>query len=344
MSLTNRFMGSLRLAKLPKIIKPDLNLPESEIPPIIDYHLLPSPIKQWIDFSIKGQYTSSGNASTVARGKMPYMMKDPASYYRKGTSPIKIPNPFLRHRMQLDTELFLHDQKPETTVISPISRQLQKYYARKYPRYILPPSTRNPLSNPPLIRKDDMLLRYSPNWTYFPQVKKGLYAGRVRLFKGHRRERIRHIRKQEIADRMEGMERRIEKWRTVSCRALSDGSRQDADSHGDRTERRRRKMRYRKCRGDPHICMARRPYHCRRRIGQSFLAGSILSSAHTVIRSSRPGRRGGSTLFRYRWTTGASPSYITMMCLILDTSPARPSTSMTAPLVVVRSCSIFCSS
>ena len=248
MSLTNRFVGSIRLAKLPKIIKPDLNLPESQVPPVIEFELLPSAIKQWVNFSIQGRYTSNGNASTVANGKMPYMRRDPRQYNRGPTSAIPIPNPFLRHRIELDTELFLPGQKPETRVISPISRLLQKHYARKYPRHTLPPSTKNPLTNPPLIAKGDLLLRYSPDWTLFPQVKKGLYAGRVRLFKGHKRERIRHIRQEEMAERMEGMERRVEKWRAVSCPVLLREVSLDAEF--DRTAQQRGKRQCLRCRGD----------------------------------------------------------------------------------------------
>ncbi|ORX39146.1 hypothetical protein BD324DRAFT_649235 [Kockovaella imperatae] len=147
-------------------------------------------------------------------------MKKDAAYYESNIN-IRVPNPFLRHRRQLETEKFGEDLRPESKVVSPIARRKQVRLVRKYPALLLPPSVRNPVTPPPIKMDIEGLgvryIRYGPDWKLFPEIKKGMYAGRAIIFKGHKRERIREVRRQEIAERVAGMDERVRKWREAKA-------------------------------------------------------------------------------------------------------------------------------
>lgn len=84
-----------------------------------------------------------------------------------------------------------------------------------YPSHLLPPSPINPVEPVPVQWPSGTVI----NWVgeYKPKEYKSIYANRTKLFKGHKREREREMRKKEIQDRVDTMDKRIEEWKAVSA-------------------------------------------------------------------------------------------------------------------------------
>ena len=125
------------------------------------------------------------------------------------TSTQTIPNPFVGHRSVTASPPRQHQPY--------ITRRRQKILLQSYPPFTLPPSPTNPISDPPRIAWNDgereLELSWEGDWT--PKERKDIYASRRIKFKGTRAEREKPQRMKEIAERMAGMDKRIEEYRKV---------------------------------------------------------------------------------------------------------------------------------
>ena len=128
-----------------------------------------------------------------------------------------IPNPFLTHRAATTTEAegsSSHQYTPRA-----ISRRREKQLLEHYPEFVLPPSKLNPLSTTKSnIRWNDGERDVEIIWTgeLGDLKEKSLYGSRKRMFKGHKHERERPERERETQERLQGMDKRINDWRSVS--------------------------------------------------------------------------------------------------------------------------------
>lgn len=137
------------------------------------------------------------------------------------SSSYAIPNPFLTHQASASTEASsstsaaasAHQHTPRA-----ISRRREKQLLEHYPEFVLPPSKLNPLPSSPTIRWNDGQREVDITWAgELGDIKpKSLYGSRKRMFKGHKHERERPERERETQERLQGMEKRIKDWRTVS--------------------------------------------------------------------------------------------------------------------------------
>lgn len=152
-----------------------------------------------------------------------------------------IPNPFLTHRAVATTEVpevsTSHQHTPRA-----ISRRREKQLLEHYPDFVLPPSKLNPLSTTPTIRWNDGQRDVEIVWTgELGDLKpKSLYGSRKRMFKGHKHERERPERERETQERMQGMDKRINDWRSVSCTVCHRHPRVCADNVSLRQKQSRR--------------------------------------------------------------------------------------------------------
>ncbi|WRT69185.1 uncharacterized protein IL334_006169 [Kwoniella shivajii] len=144
----------------------------------------------------------------------------------EGQSPsdVPLPNPFLvqkgnrRSDSEVTGEARYHWKRPI------ISNRRQKQLLQFYPAVDLPISDKSSASSSSssFLSSSSRPVKWDEgttvNWTGELKVKEeptknGVYAGRKRMFKGHKDERN---REQKIADRqvrLDGMEKRIKEWR-----------------------------------------------------------------------------------------------------------------------------------
>ena len=139
-------------------------------------------------------------------------MSPPASTYT-------IPNPFLMHKPSSDasTSSAVPQHSPRA-----ISRRREKQLLDHYSGFVLPPSDLNRLPETPSIRWVNGEEEVTVTWSgeVGEEQNKTLYGSRRRMFKGHKHERERPERERETKDRMSGMEKRINDWRSVSHQLL----------------------------------------------------------------------------------------------------------------------------
>jgi hypothetical protein len=134
-------------------------------------------------------------------------MSPPASTYT-------IPNPFLMHKPSSDasTSSSVPQHSPRA-----ISRRREKQLLDHYSGFVLPPSDLNRLPETPSIRWVNGEEEVTVTWSgeVGEEQNKTLYGSRRRMFKGHKHERERPERERETKERMSGMEKRINDWRSV---------------------------------------------------------------------------------------------------------------------------------
>ena len=216
------------------------NIPPVTTPAVIPTHVelnhLPKPIKLWVQHALRRRYSSamlSDSQTPVIETRTDDLDPEASDTLQiEGSSSsfvippprLTIPNPFIRHRQRIITEDFSEDPKTRYRNFHPIKKREQKKMILRYPTYLLPPSQINPLDSHPSIRSmfqgREVEVEWGPDWRTQIKLPKGLYAGRAIIFKGHKRERDLPVRRQEIQERVDGMDRRIEKWRDVSAAAL----------------------------------------------------------------------------------------------------------------------------
>jgi hypothetical protein len=135
-------------------------------------------------------------------------MSPPSSTYT-------IPNPFLMHKPSSDasTSTSVPQHSPRA-----ISRRREKQLLDHYSGFVLPPSDLNRLPETPSIRWVNGEEEVTVTWSgeVGEEQNKTLYGSRRRMFKGHKHERERPERERETKERMSGMEKRINDWRSVS--------------------------------------------------------------------------------------------------------------------------------
>jgi hypothetical protein len=157
-------------------------------------------------------------------------MSPPASTYT-------IPNPFLMHKPSSDasTSSAVPQHSPRA-----ISRRREKQLLDHYSGYVLPPSDLNRLPETPSIRWVNGEEEVTVTWSgeVGEEQNKTLYGSRRRMFKGHKHERERPERERETKERMSGMEKRINDWRSVSHRLRRAKIFADGSSHKQMPNRR----------------------------------------------------------------------------------------------------------
>jgi hypothetical protein len=157
-------------------------------------------------------------------------MSPPSSTYT-------IPNPFLMHKPSSDasTSSSVPQHSPRA-----ISRRREKQLLDHYSGFVLPPSDLNRLPETPSIRWVNGEEEVTVTWSgeVGEEQNKTLYGSRRRMFKGHKHERERPERERETKERMSGMEKRINDWRSVSCLLLRADHFADGFSHKQMPNRR----------------------------------------------------------------------------------------------------------
>jgi hypothetical protein len=137
---------------------------------------------------------------------------------------IPVPNPFLRMRYVIENFAGLMNARPKFRDMRLVNRRHQMILLARNDPWTLPPSPYNPLSKVPRIQwvEKDRFEGAEIEWkgAWEEKVKKGIYNNRAVVFKGKRREREREEKAKEVAERMEGMEERIARWREVSLAVL----------------------------------------------------------------------------------------------------------------------------
>jgi hypothetical protein len=126
-----------------------------------------------------------------------------------------IPNPFLMHKPSSDASS--SSSVPQHTPRA-ISRRRERQLLDHYSGIVLPPSDLNRLPETPSIRWVNGEEEVTVTWSgeVGEEQNKTLYGSRRRMFKGHKHERERPERERETKERMSGMEKRINDWRSVS--------------------------------------------------------------------------------------------------------------------------------
>ncbi|ORY33126.1 hypothetical protein BCR39DRAFT_586684 [Naematelia encephala] len=133
-----------------------------------------------------------------------------------------VDNPFLMHRVHVSVESPLRNQPPKIKYRRVFSPRRQALMVKSYGRLVLPPSPKNQLANPPLVEwLDGRWIQWFGEFEK-PQ-RKGLYANRPVLFKGHIRERIKQARKDEIQARVDTMDERIARWKASKTVEVKSG-------------------------------------------------------------------------------------------------------------------------
>ena len=140
---------------------------------------------------------------------------------------IPVPNPFLRMRYVIENFSGVMNARPKFKDMRLVNRRHQMLLLARNDPWTLPPSPYNPLSKTPRIQwvEKDRFEGAEVEWkgAWEEKVKKGIYNNRAVVFKGKKREREREEKAKEVAERMEGMEERIARWREVSTVLLSGG-------------------------------------------------------------------------------------------------------------------------
>lgn len=135
------------------------------------------------------------------------------------SSTYTVPNPFLMHKPS--SEPSSSTAVPQHTPRA-ISRRRERQLLDHYSGIVLPPSPLNRLPETPSIRwlhgEEEVTVTWSGE--VGEDQGKSLYGSRRRMFKGHKHERERPERERETKERMTGMQKRINDWRSVSRSAL----------------------------------------------------------------------------------------------------------------------------
>lgn len=157
-------------------------------------------------------------------------MSPPSSTY-------SIPNPFLKHESSsgASTSSSVPQHTPRT-----ISRRREKQLLDHYSGFVLPPSDLNRLPETPSIRWVNGEEEVTVTWSgeVGEEQNKTLYGSRRRMFKGHKHERERPERERETKERMSGMEKRINDWRSVRLFHVSPEHSANMSSHKQMPNRR----------------------------------------------------------------------------------------------------------
>lgn len=203
-------------ARQASLTNPPKTISSKDLPSAIRYHLKIELLKHrrhtrtpWLDPRIAQNGAYLPGAKPIER-----------LYDEGGREVIEVINPFLIARYPVENFHPYPQEKVKTRVHRPISRRDQSILTAQYPPHVLPPSHLNPIERPPLIRWEGKnfsgaLIKWVGEWT--PKERKGIYHNRGIMFKGKRRERERLERDDEVAERVAGMDYRIDKWRKVSC-------------------------------------------------------------------------------------------------------------------------------
>lgn len=142
----------------------------------------------------------------------------------QGREHVEIPNPCVLYKYPVEDFHPFPREEVKTELRRLIPHRVQKTLLAQHPAWCLPPSPINPIENVPSIRWDEnkytgTILHWVGEWS--PKAPKGIYANRGVIFKGKRRERERDAKKEELAERVAGMDERIAKWKSVSLAAYT---------------------------------------------------------------------------------------------------------------------------
>ncbi|WWD21369.1 hypothetical protein CI109_105854 [Kwoniella shandongensis] len=135
---------------------------------------------------------------------------------RSGKQPevVSLSNPFLLHRgvQRADSE---SSDEPRYHWRQPtISHRRQKQLLQYYSGVDLPASKLNPQGVAREVQwTDGTIVRWQGEVRVKEDAKKGVYAGRKRMFKGHRDERDKPQKEADRQTRLDGMEKRIAEWK-----------------------------------------------------------------------------------------------------------------------------------
>ncbi|KAK8843976.1 hypothetical protein IAR55_006768 [Kwoniella newhampshirensis] len=135
---------------------------------------------------------------------------------RSGKRPevVSLPNPFLLHRGAQRADFESSDEARYNWRQPSISNRRQKQLLQYYSGADLPASKLNPQA---LTREvqwtDGTIIRWEGEVKIKEEAKKGVHAGRKRMFKGHRDERDKPQKEADRQGRLDGMEKRIAEWK-----------------------------------------------------------------------------------------------------------------------------------
>jgi len=187
----------------------------SEIPETISSAQLPRAIFKYVHHKLRIRPSDAPADPTLPQIGAP----EASASSSTGREGLEIPNPFL-----LQKRPFLVDRVDGT--IAQFDRYKQHFPVRqqkklleKHSRYHLPPSSVNPIPSPPKViwhqQGEHFGREISWEGVWGIKEKKGVYARRKVMFKGHKRERDRPERDAQTDERVKDMPRRVEEWRSV---------------------------------------------------------------------------------------------------------------------------------